>query len=203
MGSVSREQPLVRIRPRRSLIRVGTASFVVLLIPLTLAFVFAVHNGHGMTLAIEGDLAIAAVALAVLLRQLLVHVEATPSFLRGNGIFSPMVQVPRTRIIAVHRVALARVGRDPARQTLFVDRDGVTVFRMRDYFWDDDDLDRLTAVIDPACDRPVLRVDQVELDARFPGARYWFERSVITAIGMVALAAASALGIGLFLVLEH
>lgn len=203
MGSVSREQALVRIRPRRSLIRTGAATFALVLVPVTLAFALGVRNGHGPALAAAVDAALVAIGIAVLARQLTVHVEATATTLRGNGIFSRMVEVPRERIAGVHRVTLVRAGRDPAPQTLFVDHQGVTVFRLREYFWERDDLDRLTEAIEPERCPTVVRLEAAELDDRFPGARYWFEHSAIMTAAVVALAAVTVLGLVLFLLIEH
>jgi hypothetical protein len=136
---------------------------------------FAIEHDSWQAVATV-NLVVVLIGVALLVRQLSVHCEVTATELRGNGIFTPLVRVPLSR---VHSVLLVPtyVGQAPEAITQLLVRDsrGRRLFRMRGNFWTEADL---RAVADALPVRAGIVDEPIALSEFFrhyPGSAYWFE----------------------------
>lgn len=193
--------PLVRIRPRAGLL--GTAAVTSLLVTSPL---FGVLYWLGVPAGTWAEVLVAhvvALACCVLIgaRQLTVFTEVVDGRLRGNGIFSPIVDVDVDRIASVDLVeTYVGVRPAPVPQLLVRGADGARLFRLRGNFWHDGDLERIAAALPVPLTRAGEPIELPEFFRRYPGSAYWFEnRPPLTAAALLAgailLAAAAAAAI--------
>lgn len=200
-----RDDTVVRVVPRRSLLVSALASVLALLVPVSaLFFWFAVPRGQGgyVTLALA---IVAVVAVAVLLRQLSVDTVVTTTELRGRGIFSPLVRVPLERIASVALVP-SYIGQasEPVAQLLVRDAEGRRLFRLRGNFWHPGDLRQVASALPVAATVVAEPMTLREFYAAYPGSAYWFENRPWVAIGLfaVVMTACAALAIGVMMLLD-
>ncbi len=188
----------VRIRPRRSLVVTAFFSIVLAMIPVFgVLYWFAGQHGSWMPVLVV-HLAVTAMSIAVLLRQLTVYTEVTATELVGRGIFSPLLRVPLSSIARVDIVP-CYVGQSPdaVQQLLVRDDSGRRLFRMRGNFWHAGDL---KAVVDALPVRATVVKEPMsirEFYRDYPGSAYWFENRramwivVIVVLGLLAVAGAA------------
>jgi hypothetical protein len=169
---------VVRVRPKRSLSLTGSAAFFVLTIPVfaVLYWYTASSGTWNYTLALH--LIVLLLFALTLARQSRVFTAVSQVELMGNGIFSPLKQVPLHRI---RSVALAPVyGRDSSETSIqftVLDKDGQCLFRMRGEFWHDHDLYATAEALGVIQLTGIPAMTRQDYFVRYPGSRYWFERS--------------------------
>lgn len=190
--------PVLRLRPRAGLL--GTAAVTSLLATVPL---FGVLYGFGARAGTWPEVLLAHAVvvvgcLAVGLRQLTVFVEVRDGRLRGNGIFSPLVEVELDRIARVDLVdTYAGLAPRPVRQLLVRDAAGARLFRMRGNYWHDGDLEKVADALPVAPITVTEPIDLRDFYRDYPGSAYWFEdRRAVTvvaiALGLLAAGAGAA-----------
>jgi hypothetical protein len=188
---------ILRVVPRRSLVRNASISIVLAMIPVFgVLYWFAAPN-HSWLLVFVVHVAVSIAAVGLLLRQLTVYTEVTTTELAGRGIFSPLQRIPLERIASVVIVP-TYVGQslDSEQQLLVRDASGARLFRMRGNSWNAGDL---TAVAEALPGVPAILQEPISIGTFFrsyPGSAYWFENkpwlwAVLGAL-FVALAVAIA-----------
>lgn len=201
MTTATTAPPLVRVRPRAGLL--GTAAVTSLLVTSPL---FGVLYWLGVSAGTWAEVLVAHVivlagCVLVGARQLTVFTEVGDGRLRGNGIFSPIVDVDLDRIASVDLVE-TYVGLRPAPvpQLLVRGADGARLFRLRGNFWHEGDLQRIAAALPVPTTTVSEPIELAEFFRRYPGSAYWFEnRLPLTAAalvgGAILLAGAAAAAI--------
>jgi hypothetical protein len=168
---------LLRVRPKRSLSTTAIITFFALTIPVFAVLYWYTAPLHAVRWVLGAHIVIALLCLVTLFRQSTVFAALTKDQLVGNGIFSPTVSVPRSRI---RSVALAQVyGRESSEistQFAALDDKGNCVFRMRGEFWHDDDLRTLATALNVGKVEETPPLSREEFYAKYQGSRYWFER---------------------------
>lgn len=196
------ETEIVRVAPRRDLLRTATLTFLATSVPLAILLSwYAVPRGQGLVVVAAQGIAVAAF-LAVGARQLTVHTEVTATELRGSGIFSPLERVPLERIASVDLVpTFVGSGAERITQLLVRDADGARLFRMRGNFWPPGALERVAAAlpVEPRVARET--VSMREFFHAYPGSAYWFENRPVL-VGTL-IAGAAAVGISVLLVVMN
>jgi hypothetical protein len=156
----------------------GVVVFVIIVVPLSLVLYWYSAQPSAWKWVVAVDIVLLVACLLTLLRQSTVFVAVMKTRLTGNGIFSRVVSVERSRIV---RVVLAPVynrnSSDTSIQFMALDSNGGCLFRMRGTFWHEPDL----LAVAKALGVDVLRNDSPLSSAEFfdayPGSRYWFERT--------------------------
>jgi hypothetical protein len=185
---------LVRVRPRRSLIVTALASVVLVMLPtFGVLYWFGAENDR-ILLVVVVHLALIALAVLVLLRQLSIDTTVTEAELRGRGIFSPMIRVPLERVARVDLVP-TYVGQapEPTVQLLVRDAARKRVYRMRGNFWAPGDLEKVAAALPVAANVANEPIPLDEFFGAYPGSAYWFENRPLL-VGTILLVAV-ALGV--------
>lgn len=194
---------VVKVHPRRSLVRNGVLSYVLLSLPLfgTLYFFstssavwFSVFSVHMLTLGI---------AALVYLRFTAVFIGVTSTAIYERGFLG------RQREMCVAKVATAALvytyrssSTESSPQLLVRCTDNNRVLRMRGIFWSEADMRSVAAVITSSAaivlDERTEPVTARTFFAEYPGSAYWFENrpAVIVAAVIVTLLAALALVLG-------
>ncbi|MCU1415874.1 MAG: hypothetical protein JWP32_48 [Schumannella sp.] len=190
------ETTLVIVRPRRSLLRTGFVSVVLAMIPLFgVLYWFSIEHGSWLVVFVV-HVVVSLVAVAVLLRQTMVHSAVTETELVGNGIFSPMVRVPLTSVAKVDLVE-TYVGQAPesVTQLLVRDAEGKRLFRMRGSFYHDGDLQKIADALPAKPDVVREPIGLTEFFRTYPGSAYWFEHRPILRVVVFGLALGAALAV--------
>jgi hypothetical protein len=188
----------VHVRPRHSLLSNAFASILLGTTPLFLvAYWFASSRG-GIEVVLLAHVAVVAIGLLLLWRQLRVFSAVTDDELIGNGIFTPLVRV---RLADIRRVVLVPTylgaAPDPIMQLLVTGDDGRRLFRMRGNFWRDADVRALAEALPVPVEDVAEAVALDDFFRAYPGAAYWFEhrRPLQVAVVTVGLLGALALGV--------
>jgi len=190
------EQTLVTVRPRRSLITTGFVSVVLAMIPLFgVLYWFSIEH-HSWLVVFVVHLAVTALFLLAIVRQLTVYSAVTETELIGRGIFSPMIRVPLAKIAAVYLVE-TYVGQAPesVTQLLVTDDEGKRLFRMRGNFYRDGDLKKIAAALPVAAQVVSEPIGITEFFRTYPGSAYWFEHRPILRIAVFGISLIAALAI--------
>jgi len=193
---VSEAAAVIRVRPRSSLLGVAVLTLLLVTAPLAgVAYWFAVARGLLVPTAV-GHAAVLLVGVAVGVRQLAVVTEVRDGRLRGNGIFTPMVQVDLARIAQVDIVATyVGLRPTPVQQLLVRDAEGRRLYRLRGNFWPEGTLARVAAALPVPATVVTEPIDLGDFFGRYPGSAYWFEnRPAVFAIG-IALGAAAVVAL--------
>lgn len=193
------DTPLVRVRPRRSVLIMAVVSLCAALVPVT-AMLALIARTNGAWVAagiVESFIVLVCVLLGF--RQISLFTRVTATALEGNGFMTPTVRVPLDRIAVVHLVdTYAGQGSEVVTQFLAVDADGRRLFRLRGNFWAEGALEQVAAAV-PA---PVRHSDEpVSLRSFFadhPGSEYWFENKPWLKVGAIVLGCAGAAAIALW-----
>lgn len=193
---------VLRVVPRRDLLRTATITFLATCLPLSvLLYWYAVPRGQGAVVLVAQVIAVAAF-LAVGARQLTVHTEVTATELRGSGIFSPLERVPLERIASVDLVAtFVGSGAEKVTQLLVRDAAGRRLFRMRGNFWTPGALERVAAALPVAARVAREPVSMREFFTAYPGSAYWFENRPWV-VGLL-IAAGAAAGVWVLVTVMH
>jgi hypothetical protein len=197
---MSSDTPLVRVRPRRSVLVTAIVSLAAALVPVTVMLAFlASASGSWVTAAIV-ELAVIVVCVVLGMRQLSLFAQVTPTALEGNGFMTPTVSVPLDRIAAVHLVD-TWVGQsaEVVTQLLVVDADGRRLFRLRGNFWPDGSLDTVAAALPVPPTRGEEPVSVSRFFADYPSSEYWFENKPWLKVAAIAVGSAGAVGIALWI----
>lgn len=186
---------LVTVRPRRSLILTGFISIAVAMVPVFgVLYWFSIeHRSWPAVLVVHVLVTLLAVVIAI--RQCMVHSAVTETELIGNGIFTPMVRVPLSKIASVDLVD-TYVGQtpEPVTQLLVRDAEGRRLFRMRGNFYADGALERIAAALPLPAEVTSEPISIAEFFRTYPGSAYWFEhRPVLRFVVFVAALAAALL----------
>ncbi|GAA2072452.1 hypothetical protein GCM10009840_01350 [Pseudolysinimonas kribbensis] len=193
------DAPVVRVRPRTGLLWTAVLTLLLVTSPLYGAlYWFAIPHGQLLP-TLSGHIVIVLVGIAIGMRQLAVFAEVRGGLLRGNGIFSPLIEVEVSRIASVDLVATyVGLRPNPVQQLLVRDASGRRLFRMRGNFWPASDLVRLAAALPVPTTVTAEPIDVKDFFRRYPGSAYWFEnRPAVTAVGIVlGLAAVAAVAAG-------
>ena len=196
--AVASEDVELRIVPRRSLLVTAFASILVVLLPVSaLLYWFAIPRGQGYYVAIAQAFVVGA-ALVILLRQLTLDTVVTRSELRGQGIFSPMVRVPRERIANVVIVP-TWVGQSPeaVKQLLVRDAEGRRLFRLRGNYWQPGDLQKVADALQVPVTNVAEPMSPKEFYTAYPGSEYWFENKPAVVALLLALVIAVCVGLAI------
>lgn len=196
---------VVRIRPKHSLLSNAFAAIVLGTAPIFgVMYWFAMSRG-GVGYVVLANIAVLAVGLLVLWRQLSVYCAVTETELIGNGIFSPLVRVPLASIrSAVLVPTYLGAAPDPALQLLALGDGDKPLFRMRGNFWHERDLRALAAALPCAVEVAREPVSVQDFFLAYPGSAYWFEnrRPLLVAILAVALLLALAAAVWVMTALD-
>lgn len=170
------EVQVLRVVPRRELLRTATITFLSMCVPLSLLlYWYAVPRGQA-GFVLVAQVAAALAFLAVGARQLTVHTVVTDTELRGSGIFSPLERVPLERIARVDLVAtFVGSGAEQVTQLLVRDAAGRRLFRMRGNFWPAGALERVAEALPGTPSVARTPVSMREFFELYPGSAYWFE----------------------------
>ncbi len=202
-GMMTGQRTTLRVRPKGSLVTTGVASVALAAIPASAAITAIAREEGNWPLALAMAGAVLVGGLAVLLRQLSVYSEVTPSTLRGRGIFSPMIEVPLGEI---HQVLLvqttSRHALDTATQLLVRGSDGRRLFRMRGNFYAPGTLDLVAGVLPVEAERIDDPIALSRFFANYPGSAYWFENrpalrvaAVVSGCVIAVIAAATVMSL--------
>ena len=189
----------VLVRPRRSLLTTAVISGTVAFVPVFgVLYWFAIQHDSWQAVAMV-NIVVVLIGVALIVRQLSVHCEVTATELRGNGIFTPLVRVPLSRIHSALLVP-TYVGQAPEAVTQLLVRDarGRRLFRMRGNFWNPGDLQ---AVADAMPVRVGIVDEPIALSEFFrhyPGSAYWFEDKPGLRIFLIGALIASGLAIAVW-----
>lgn len=191
---------VVKVHPRRSLVRNGVLSYALLSLPLfaTLYFFstssavwFSVLSVHALTLAIA--------ALAYL-RFTAVFIGVTSTAIYERGFLG------RSRVIWLSKVATAALvytyrssSTETLPQVLVRSTDNNRVLRMRGIFWSETDMRAVAAVITAsaaiALDERHEPITAGTFFAEYPGSAYWFENRPAIIVAAVIVTLLVALGV--------
>lgn len=200
------ETVVVRVVPRRSLLKTAVLSFLLTTIPVFGALYWLAAAADRVLPVVILHVAVSVGALVLLLRQLSVDVTVTDREIRGHGFLSPMVRVPLDRIATLDLVPVhLDDSPEPSIQLLIRDAHGSPLFRMRGAFWHPGDLERVAGALPVPARRAERAVSADEFARDYPGSVYWFERRptttgvVLVGVTLVAIGAVlvglSALGV--------
>lgn len=190
------QNPIVTVRPRRSLLRTGFASIALAMVPIFgVLYWFSIEHGSWIIVLVV-HVIVTLAAVGVLVRQTRVHSAVTATELIGNGIFTPLVRVPLTSIAKVDLVQ-TYVGQAPESVTQLLVRDarGRRLFRMRGSFYSPGDLQRLAAALPVKAEVVSEPIALNEFFRAYPGSAYWFEHRPVLRIVVFAIALAAAMAI--------
>jgi hypothetical protein len=165
------------IRPKRSLLRAGILTAVVLTTPL-FAVLYWYTSAHGTWhWVLAAHLFVALLCALAVLRQTKIFAGVTAERLVGNGIFSRTVSVP---IAGIQGVVFAKVyprdSPETATQFVALDPTGRCRFRMRGQYWHLADLEAIAAALGVEVTQDPQPLNQHEFFEKYPGSKYWFER---------------------------
>ena len=187
---------VVTVRPRRSLLRTGFISIVLAMVPVFgVLYWFSIEHGSWLVVFVV-HVIVSLAALAVMVRQTMVHSAVTETELIGNGIFSPMVRVPLDSIAKVDLIE-TYVGQAPesVTQLLVRDADGNRLFRMRGGFYPPGALQQIAAALPVKAETTSEPIGLTEFFRTYPGSAYWFEHRPVLRIVAFAVGLAGALAI--------
>ena len=187
---------VVTVRPRRSLLRTGFISIVLAMVPVFgVLYWFSIEHGSWLVVFVV-HVIVSLAALAVMVRQTMVHSAVTETELIGNGIFSPMVRVPLDSIAKVDLIE-TYVGQAPesVTQLLVRDADGKRLFRMRGGFYPPGALQQIAAALPVKAETTSEPIGLTEFFRTYPGSAYWFEHRPVLRVVVFGLALAIAIAL--------
>ena len=187
---------VVTVRPRRSLLRTGFISIVLAMVPVFgVLYWFSIEHGSWLVVFVV-HVIVSLAALAVMVRQTMVHSAVTETELIGNGIFSPMVRVPLDAIAKVDLIE-TYVGQAPesVTQLLVRDADGKRLFRMRGSFYQPGALQQIAAALPVKAETTSEPIGLTEFFRTYPGSAYWFEHRPVLRVVVFGLALAIAIAL--------
>ena len=187
---------VVTVRPRRSLLRTGFISIVLAMVPVFgVLYWFSIEHGSWLVVFVV-HVIVSLAALAVMVRQTMVHSAVTETELIGNGIFSPMVRVPLDAIAKVDLIE-TYVGQAPesVTQLLVRDADGNRLFRMRGGFYPPGALQQIAAALPVKAETTSEPIGLTEFFRTYPGSAYWFEHRPVLRVVVFGLALAIAVAL--------
>jgi hypothetical protein len=198
----SAEMPafVVKVDPRRSLVRNGVLSYALLSLPLFGALYFfsasstvwlAVLGVHVLTLAAPA---------AVYLRFTAVFIGMTPTAIYERGFFG---QPTVTQLSKVGHVALVYTYRSSSTETMpqLLVRciDDRRVLRMRGIFWSEADIRAVATAITTSAgvtlDERAEPITAHTFFTEYPGSAYWFENRPAVIVAAVIVTLLAVLGI--------
>lgn len=193
-------EPVVRVRPRSSLIRTALVSMLVAMVPASIAVYGVAIPAGRWTLVLVVQAVVVALCGVAGARQLRLVTEVDARELRGNGIATPMVRVPLDDIERVHLVStLIHGGSEETTQLLVTDAEGRRLFRLRGNYWPPDALDRVADALPVPVTRHRDPVPIAVFWREHPGSAYWFEDRklvrVLAAGGVLLVASGIAVGV--------
>lgn len=198
------QQYLVRVGPRRSLVRNGALSYILLSLPLFGALYFLGANRGTWQIALTVHLGtILLVSFGYLIyRRTYIGVTATE--IHERAVLGGVTAIPLSR---VHRAILISTYRSSSTETtqqlLLCDADDARLLRMRGIFWTESAMRAVAAVSGAPLEEDPNPMTSKAFFELHPGTAYWFEnRPVLTALAVVvALVAVLGLVLGLMVLM--
>jgi hypothetical protein len=198
-GGMPSDTPLVRVRPRRSVLVMAVVSLCAALVPVTaMLALLASASGNWLTASIV-EVVIVAICVVLGARQIGLYTQVTTTVLEGNGWMTPTVRVPLDRIAEVHVVdTYAGQSSETITQLLVLDAEGRRLFRLRGNFWNVGALDEVAAALPVAAQYGEEPVSLRSFFTEFPSSEYWFENKTWLKVGAIVLGCAAAAGLALW-----
>jgi len=173
----------IRLRPRSTLFRRGTAAVLAFFVPaFAVLFYLTIPSGLWPVVLVAAALVAAAFVYAVV-SYLRLGVWVSSDGISERGFFGKMT---RLTIDEIGSIVLAEVfptgtSSETVPQLFVCDTDGWQVIRLRGQFWTRESM----AVVVSTLEVPLIDIDRPistsELYATYPGLLYWFERRPVMA----------------------
>jgi len=184
-------QNLLRVAPKRGLVRTVGVSVLLVAVPVFGVLTFlGVHNGT-WRIGTIGALVTLAACIFIFIRYRHTSITVTDRSIEERGFWGGHNAFARTDATAVDLVhTYSPSVPEPAPQLLVLGADDRCLLRMRGVFWTAEAMHEVAAYLDP-----VMRVNDEAMTAlefyeRYPGAAYWIEhRPIMRGIAIAALAA--------------
>lgn len=199
-GSVEPPAFVVKVSPRRSLVRNGVLSYVFLSLPLFGALYFFSASSLVWLTVLGVHLLSLAVAAAVYLRFTTVYIGVTSTAIHERSFFGP----PKVMFLSkVGDAALVYTYRSSSTETmpqlLVRCSDNRRVLRMRGIFWSETNMRAIADAITASARIPLTEREEPMTASVFfteyPGSAYWFENRPALIVVAVLVTLLAVLGI--------
>ena len=186
----------VRVRPKRSLIRGGILTAVIVPLPIFAALLFfGLANGSWAIALIGEGLCMLLGWLGFLLFRG-TYVAVTTTSIVEKGFFGRTTSAPLSE---VESVVLARTYSgstvDTLPQLIVRDSSGVRLLRLRGIFWTEESMRAVVDSIGGAAELPSEAMTSAEFFERYSGSAYWFENRPLVAGIAIAVLLAGCVGV--------
>jgi hypothetical protein len=199
-GGMPSDIPLVRVRPRRSVLVMAVVSLCAALVPVTAMLVLLASTSGGWLAAGLAELVIVLICVVLGFRQMGLFAQVTATALEGNGWMTPTVRVPLDRIASAHLVdTYAGQSSETITQLLVLDADGRRLFRLRGNFWTEGSLERIAAALPVPVRHGEEAISIRRFFTEYPSSEYWFENKTWLKVGAIVLGCVAASALALWI----
>ncbi|MHC5795101.1 hypothetical protein ACVXZ4_02980 [Lacisediminihabitans sp. FW035] len=172
----SKDDGLVRLRPRRSLLWSGILVFIIVPLPIDATLLILGVTGGSWVIPVMGAAIVVAMFLIALYLLQTSYVTISATEIVEREYFTRPVSTPLSK---VRTVVIAHTFSSSSSETLpqllVRDAQGKRILRMRGVFWTEEAIRAAAAAIGTPVDEPADPLTSKQFFEQYSGSAYWFE----------------------------